>query len=464
MAATTVVVQAGLKNREATDHHPDAPHVTTTYSPEAERAVRDAITAAGAKNVELLHEISTTGDAVHELKANDARLSSLADELKKQSKAAREAATLTQDQLAKYTSDKESFGKRWAYILVKQRKVLEEKIRQGEQVYLQALGAQQRAEARETQLLRDKNAIEAENVEVKEKVKRHGVAHAALDALYEELFDGPTPGFPDEDEREAAFKSTKKEHDGYVATFRATVRATKENNLVKSTIGRARAENNRARSALQNSFISGVDTALVFLERTARLIEQTLNVNLKIDEGLPRPLDTAFNDNHVAVAQHLIKARTALQEPLEVSYAYITNTQCNRVIQDVEDELKLASEAQAVLTKLLKHYEDDAIEIVKSTARSLEDARQGLAEIRQMAFEVIVGHGSAAPNYHECCDRAASFVQVAGDETARMPDPVIDDSGLPPPPSYEASIFKRRGAVKGANRRQARSGPPVPTA
>lgn len=407
---------------------------------EGERRVRRAIEDAAPRNVELLNEIMSTHDAVDAVQNNEVRLQHLDEELVEQSKLAHEASLATKTQLAKYRKSRDSFTRKWIYILTNMRGNLQRKVKEGEEAYHEALAAQSRAEQREQNLKQDKDAVELENAGFVEQAKKHGAAHEEIDKLYSKLFDGQTPGFPDEDEREESYRSQKDEHDATIKTLKATTSASKELALLKSTIIRAQKEKTRAKYELETSLFRGTEYAIIFLDRCARLIEQAVIVSQKVAGELPKPLDADFVQTHHSLVQHLVNARASATDTLSAGYAYNSSTQVFSSIQAIRDELTLAAEAHTAMAHMIKSYETAAKQAVKITSRGLEDSRQALQEIRQNAFEVTVGYGAAAPAYHECCDRAEGFESDANAQSERIPDPIIDDSDLPPPPSYDRAV------------------------
>lgn len=405
--------------------------------PEGERRVRAAIEEAAPQNIELLNEIMNTHDAVHAVTTNEAILTSLIEELEAQDKLVREASETTKTHFTKYTKARDSFTRKWIYILTNMRQNLRNKVSEGEKAYHEALATQSRAEQRQQKLKEDKEAVENENSGLLEQVKRHQAAHGEIDELYSRIFDGKTPGFPDEDEAEGKFRTQKAAHEATTETLKQITGTHKEYALLRTTIKRAQNENAEGKYHLETSLFSGADYAFVYLDRCVRLIDQAAKVHQRIAEELPKPLDTNFIQVHQKLAYHLSNARGIAGNALSVGFAYVSSGQLFSAIQGITDELRLATDAQFAMVKLLKGYEIDAKEAVKITSRVLEDSRQALQEIRQNAFEITVGHGAAAPPYHECCDRAEGFVNDANAQCERIPDPTIDDSGLPPPPSYD---------------------------
>lgn len=417
--------------------HDSIEQVAIRLDPEGEKRVRDAIERAAPRNIELLNEIKNTHDAVDAVKNNGAILERLAEEIGEQDKLVQEASLETKTQFTKYTKARDSFTRKWIYILTNMRQNLQKKVSEGEKAYHEALAVQSRAEQRQQKLKQDKVVIEDENVGYLEQAKRHETAHGQIDQLYADIFDGRTPGFPDEDDIEAKYRAQKDEHEATIRTMKAIAGTSKQYRLLVTTVKRALKEVAQGKVALETSLFSGADYAFIYLDRCVRLVDQAAEVAQRIAEELPKPLDTDFTQIHGSLLYHLSQAKGSAVSALRVGPAYVSSSQLFSAIQDVTDELRLATDAHATMSRILRGYEIDARQAVKITSRVLEDARQALQEIRQNAFEITVGHGAAAPPYHECCDRAEGFESEANAQCERIPDPTIDDSGLPPPPSYD---------------------------
>ena len=408
----------------------------TANDPEGERRIRLLIEQAAPKNAALLNDLMSTEEAVQVFKNNAVRLRRIEKDLAAQIKVVREATIETSNQRITYTQRRESTLKKWYYILTRMRKTLMEKIEEDERLYHEKIAAQSQAEKRQQQLEQDKVAIEKEHATLSEQEKKHGAAHSAIDDLYDTIFDGPTPGFADEDDRERNFKKDKAEYDASVDILKAWYKTDKDIALLRSTVNRAIGETKKVENELLYSFFSSGD-ALMWMDRCSRLTEQASFVNSRSIEELPTPLENELINTHKLVTRHLNEAYGVASFLVNRGYGSVSEIAgANRA---VFDELTLALDAQSEMSDHLKTYVFTAKEAVKLTSRTLEDSRQALQEIRQGAFEIVAGFGAAAPAYNECCDRAERFEDHAQGQCERIPDPIIDDSGLPPPPSYDST-------------------------
>ena len=279
--------------------------------------------------------------------------------------------------------------------------------------------------------------IKKANSGLEARVKKHGEAHEEIDKLYSFIFDGQTPGFPDEDEREATHKARRDEHDATTMTLKIVTKASKEVKMLETAINKAQSENERAKYEVESSFFS-LDYGLLHLDRCARMIDKAMKLDQDSLEGLPKPWDRNLHEAHQALARSLSSAKkdaiSAVNSP------FLTSGELFNAIQRIDDDLNLARDAQEVLAKVVRRDEATAMRAVRLTARSLENSRQALQEIRQGAFEITVGFGAAAPPYHECCDRTEGYCTDALGQVEQIVISAVHDSGLPPPPSYERAV------------------------
>jgi len=76
-------------------------------------------------------------------------------------------------------------------------------------------------------------------VELKNSAQEHDEIKSEIDELYERLFGGPTPGFPEEDVAEEAFKSAKAENDVTKERIRRSREALRLLNLAQERLPQA---------------------------------------------------------------------------------------------------------------------------------------------------------------------------------------------------------------------------------
>jgi hypothetical protein len=436
MAAGTLDYKAPIN---FDDEPPRAASVAsaTPSNPEGERKVRRDIEEAAPQNTKLLNDIQSTEGAVNALQNNELSLDYAKEELRGQDKTVSKATYTSRDEFSKYTHRKHSKTTRWYYILTRMKQNYESKLKEAEQSYHNALAVQSQAEKRQQELQQDIRAIEEENSKLEKLAEKHVEAHKAIDKLYAAIFTGPTPGFPDEDEREQTFKVAEAEHKATSQTLQAMTKASKNTQSIKTSIENAQDEIKSAEHEIDSAFFVA-DYTQIFVKRAARFVGRAMQLQEQAVEALPEPLDRSLvkvQDNLKtrldAASRHITAALQAVYPSRGVLYD---------LIQDASDELKHSMDAQTEMARLTRQYEVTAKESVRISSRAMEDARQALQEIRQGAFEITVGFGAAAPAYNECCDRAEWYANDVYAQCERIPVPAVDENSLPPLPSYEQAV------------------------
>jgi DNA repair exonuclease SbcCD ATPase subunit len=313
----------------------------------------------------------------------------------------------------------------------------ETKLQEAEQVYHRTLAAQSQAEKRQHELQQDIRVIEQENAKLEKLAEKHVEAHKAIDKLYASIFTGPTPGFPDEDEREEEFIAAEAEHQATSTTLKAMSRANKHTQSLKTAIEKAHTEMKRADYETDSAFFIADYTQLL-VEKAARFVGRAMQLQTDTTVALPKPLDSKLVEVSDTLQTHLAAARRHITAALQTVYP--SRSVFYDLTQNTLWELQQSLDAQSEMANLTKQYEATAKESVKITSRALEDARQSLHEIRQGAFEITVGFGAAAPAYNECCDRAEWYANDVYAACDRIPAPTVDEASLPPLPSYDEVV------------------------
>ncbi|KAM0452854.1 hypothetical protein ACHAO4_005273 [Trichoderma viride] len=412
--------------RQEVNHH----HVPS--NPAAERRVREAIERAATRNSQLLSELEATAHGPGLLGNNhikiehvDKRLADLEPEVEK-------AVAAANQQLKSHKAYRDSVGKKWVYTLLKKREVFDERAQREEKAYHQVLEKRHKAEATLNELNADKAALVVEMKTLEDLVGRHGAAHKGIDNLYSDIFDGPTAGFPDEDEQEQAHKIAKVSLQERTEALKAAVRGVKAAQVVKLAIERALFEKQRAgfenHSDIfsQRSFHGTLSRCVAYIDRGLELTNQAIDV-LETRPG-PEQLQAKRN-----LEQHLVTAKTQATSRLK------DKSQNTALLERLGSALTSALQAQKEYLEAMKQVSESCRNSIRQTARSLENERRALQQIRQSAFETTVGFGAAAPAYHECCDRAPGFEDDSHAQTASIQDPTVAEIPVDsePPPDYE---------------------------
>jgi adenylate kinase family enzyme len=414
------------------------PRVHVPSDPDGERRVRRTIEDGASRNSDLLAVLGDTEYAISATQNLERKLAILAAEIKTQEEAVLRLSSASQAENDRRRSYKNAIGRlrKLYYALTGMRRKFDERAMEAEQAYFQALREQAQEEGREGALKHDLEGIEQESRDLSVTVEQHAAAHKALDKLYDSIFAGPTPGFPDEDDQENTHKRRKETYKQATQKLVNLVTARKKAQQIGRAITLGGDQSAAAIEVVEEPIFS-YNVVLVRMDRCAEYLKHGLQLCDEVVQSLHGPVDAKFRDVHRSMCQ---KVRTAYESALhaKTSDGFNIRTGVAEIIDKVSVDLELASTAQKEILAILRHMEESAREALKETTRTFEDARQALDEIRQAAFESTVGYGAAAPSYRECCDRAATFEGDAHAECDRIVIPTVDETvQLPPLPSYD---------------------------
>jgi hypothetical protein len=168
----------------------------------------EALSQAAQQNQELLQELAQTEYAKPSHKSNVAYIADLQARIAKSDKEIKILHQMTENERKDHLKYQESLVKRYVHKLggSKGEKKFNDKASKEEREFVQAW--QKEREERETreELGRALTQAEADRARLEADLARNTKAQAALDALYQSIFSGPTPEFPNEDHMEEAVR------------------------------------------------------------------------------------------------------------------------------------------------------------------------------------------------------------------------------------------------------------------
>ena len=190
-------------------------------------SLQTRIQQASAKNAELLRIIAETDHAPPDLESQRRFVADLASELDDARARIRKLDQQRERELHDHEKYRDSVMRRFAYKATGQRDKFAAKAEREECEYFAVLQEEQREKEMEQNL--DDQLTEARRVEaeLQGKVERHRVCQAELDNLYHAIFAGPTPEFPDEDEKERASEASLQRYHDARMRAEAQLRAAK---------------------------------------------------------------------------------------------------------------------------------------------------------------------------------------------------------------------------------------------
>jgi hypothetical protein len=172
-------------------------------------ATKDIILAAAARNDELITILGETDYGQSALQQSTAYVSELQTLMAAEDENVKKAVVKLQKDQSKHEIYRDSHVKRLAYRMTGNKEKFQAKAEKEEREYHEALQARVQAEKKFEMLKDTLKEAQASKSEYEKVAARHKKAQADLDSLYNSIFDGPTPEFPEEDAAEASVQQAR---------------------------------------------------------------------------------------------------------------------------------------------------------------------------------------------------------------------------------------------------------------
>ncbi|KAF2113763.1 hypothetical protein BDV96DRAFT_648007 [Lophiotrema nucula] len=391
---------------------PYAEFVTTAST------VHARIRAAALQNTSLLIALNDTEDAPSALAVKKVLVERTEDELDKQEQALRELERMIKDLRDKRDGSNNTLRdllRRASAIIARLRKGHRENTedasaqdhrnvgeqRSKEQMYFDTVALKSKEDKRKAELQHQLIAVRKEAKELEPQAEKHGGAHAELDALYESIFAGPTPGFPEEDATEREFELARENFENAKSKVLAKRKGVRTIEQAQRSLKQASVHATHAVTEVENApflALSDVKNELLNLDHYVTITNVTLEKSILALapisaqlHGLAQELQTRLRKATISPTAKFEKA--VLQEMLESTK------------QLLETSTALLNDMQTAA----KREEEAARNDVRGEAQRLDEKRSKLQQLRQEAFEKVAGYGAAPPAYHNCCSRADQY-------------------------------------------------------
>ncbi|KAK7907955.1 hypothetical protein PG985_015258 [Apiospora marii] len=158
------------------------------------------------RNRLLLSILSETDHAKPSLQQHDFYLNDLDRQLADAIRWVKEVDKKRQKELKEHKKYRDSVMKRFAFKVSGNKDKFEERAAKEEREYFDALQDEHKAKEQEKNLKSLREAAMVHRTELQGMMSRHNSAQHDLDTMYDAIFDGPTPEFPEEDSKEQVAK------------------------------------------------------------------------------------------------------------------------------------------------------------------------------------------------------------------------------------------------------------------
>lgn len=175
-------------------------------------SIESKIRDAAGRNRDLLNALAQTDHALPALEQQQRYIADLQNELANVQKQLNELDRVRQKELKEHESYRDSVMKRFAFKVSGKKDKFEQRAAKEEREYFDVLQQQHQA----TEMKKSIETMLAEAARVKtgleQDVARHNQAQRDLDGLYDSIFKGPTPEFPEEDAKERELSETLQQY------------------------------------------------------------------------------------------------------------------------------------------------------------------------------------------------------------------------------------------------------------
>lgn len=174
---------------------------------------KESISITASRQQELLSRIAKTEHAKPALDQTRKQIDDLESRMLNLSLVIKKLETVTSKEQGDHEKYREASWRRVAYHLSGHKDKFESKVKKEEREYFEAV--QQEQKARDALDTYKKEMYDLGDRKRTQEViaKEHEVAQQELDSLYDSIFGGKTPDFPEEDKKEAIVRSAKRTYD-----------------------------------------------------------------------------------------------------------------------------------------------------------------------------------------------------------------------------------------------------------
>ncbi|KAK7752481.1 hypothetical protein SLS62_005634 [Diatrype stigma] len=399
-------------------------------------SIATRIQEAAPRNKELVAVLEATDHAPPTLEHQKQYVADLDRDLSELRKRIGSLEQKREKELKEHEKYRDSVMKRFAYKVARKQDAFEARASKEEQEYLQVLQEAHKAKQQEDSVKAMRAEALAVQHDLEKEVARHTQAQADLDSLYNSIFQGPTPDFPEEDATERSAQAAQQDCDAARARLEAEQQAA---SLLGQAQARLRTALARIEDALDHSRMDmfGGGTVFDFLERDALQ-------NAESQVGQMQML--------AMQAQRCSGGRVQALPPVRISQgSLVGDVLFDNIFSDMEfhDKIKASREevrrcgaALALQVQLAAaRIREQEVEVARLAERRSE-ARAALQSARQRIFErlasgdsgVAAAAAASAPGDNASSSSYAEGVLPPTPPTPPKDAPLYPEGVAPPPP------------------------------
>lgn len=345
--------------------------------------IHDKILSAASENASLLAALAETDYASSALQQQNVYLNELRKQIADNDAQQRELSAKTKAELKDHEKYRDSTMRRIAYRIGGKKEKFQEKASKEEKEYFDAVTAEFRAKQLRATL--DANLKEAEQskLELERVAKQHDGFQNRLDELHNSIFGGPTPEFPEEDEKEQLAAQAKAEFDIRQSTLSTEIQTISTLMEATNAMKQALYHMNKAASMSELDMIGFGGTYADISERN----------HLSMAQSQMSTVQMLVNS-----AARLSPAVHPLAEVRIAQSNFLSDVVFDNVFSDYNfhkkieaSQLEMIGESSRLAAQLYgaQQRERVALQGLKAAREKLENARQSLQKVRIQAFKTV---------------------------------------------------------------------------
>lgn len=349
--------------------------------------VHTSIVNSASKSEELLSTLHGTDYAEAALIQQQTYVQDLQNELSQLAKSICDLESKTKIEKAEFEKYRDSNIKRFAYKLggSKGKDKFQTRTEKEEKEYYEALEQERAAKDRKDSL----DAAMKESVARRDTYKRdsdiHSRAQKDLDDLYNTVFSGPTPSFPDEDRSEWQFTQARERFNAVEQRYRAIWQACDIFNEARKHIATACRHMDDARTASQfDMFSKGVMADMAERNALGRAESEASQVKSLVSQAARVYPEGVQNIPHFDIAQgHLMSDMMFDNVFTDLAFH-------DKIKQSQEQVLQAQQNVESQFDNLNQHLASQKQEL-DTAQNALTTARKQLQDMRTQIFSQVSG-------------------------------------------------------------------------
>ncbi|KAF2461329.1 hypothetical protein BDY21DRAFT_278709 [Lineolata rhizophorae] len=349
-------------------------------------SVEDKVTEAAPQNAHYLTTLAATDHAPPALQQTLHYLNDLHKNISATQREIKDAEMKTQLHLKDHEKYRDSTVRRFAHRLggSKSKERFAEKADKEEREYYEAAQAEHQAKDRLVVLQQQLEEAHQQRCILEKQVKIHREAQQGLDALYESIFGGSTPEFPEEDSAECAMREARSKYDDLSAKTGTSSRAVE----------------------LVSKALEAMDQALVQMQEALKYSRADIWIGGSWADALERNALSKAQNYTNQVQMHMLRAQHLRPEIADVGSTDIaqgnlisdvlfdnifSSMNFHEKIKDSDVRLKRARGKLVEELNKEKQRKDGLNAGLNEAREQLESTRSELQRVREQVFRKVTG-------------------------------------------------------------------------